>query len=210
MTAGSLTVANDSWSPFGHEYIGYSGTGVFTQSGGTHTLSNDYDGNFYLGYNSGSAGTYNLSDSAVLTTTNFAQNTNVDDIWVGFSGTGTFNQSGGTVSMISVLNIATNGNSSGSYILSGGSLYVSQYETVGYSGTGTFSQSGGTNSTSELDIASSLGGSNRRGNGTYTLTAGQFSAGIENVGIAGPGTFTQSGGTNTVSTALTLGSSSVR
>ena len=108
--------------------------------------------------------------------------------------------------MISVLNIATIGNSSGSYLLNAGSLHVSQYETVGYSGTGAFSQSGGTNSTSEIDIASSLGGSNPAGSGTYTLAAGQFSAGVENVGIAGPGTFNQSGGTNTVSTALTLGS----
>lgn len=56
MTAGTLNTANDDWSPFGHEYIGYSGTGTFTQSGGVHCLCNVYDGNLYLGYNAGMPG----------------------------------------------------------------------------------------------------------------------------------------------------------
>ena len=45
-----------------HEYIGYSGTGSFTQTGGTHSVSGD----LYLGYNAGGSGTYNLSGSGLL------------------------------------------------------------------------------------------------------------------------------------------------
>jgi len=49
--------------------IGYSGTGVFSQSGGLNTVKY-YPGNPYylfLGYNSGSSGTYNLGGSGQLT-----------------------------------------------------------------------------------------------------------------------------------------------
>ena len=55
MTSGSLSVS-------GSAFVGYSGTGSFTQSGGTNTIS-DY---LYLGYNSGSSGTYSLSGSGQL------------------------------------------------------------------------------------------------------------------------------------------------
>ena len=44
------------------EYLGYSASGSFTQSGGTHALSSY----LYLGYQAGSSGTYNLN-SGLLT-----------------------------------------------------------------------------------------------------------------------------------------------
>ena len=64
------------------EYVGYSGTGSFTQAGGINTVSN-----LYLGYNSGAAGSYNLSDGSQLSAHN---------AYVGYSGTGTFTQTGGS------------------------------------------------------------------------------------------------------------------
>ena len=58
-------------------YIGYSGTAVFTQSGGSNTVSDV----LYLGYNAGYSGTYDLSN-----------NGQVSAQWeyVGYYGTGTF------------------------------------------------------------------------------------------------------------------------
>lgn len=200
MIAGNLNVAGDDWTPTGHEYIGYSGIGTFIQSGGTHTLCNLYDGNLYLGYNSGSIGTYNLSDNGLLTTTNFDHNTNVDDIWLGFSGTGTFYQSGGTVSLISILNVAYNTGSKGSYFLSGVGTLRADYQCVAYSGVGIFGQSGGTNSAAEI-----LLGGDFSGKGKYSLSGGQLFAGTESVGCVGAGTITQTGGTNSVSGPLFLG-----
>ena len=51
---GSLLVNN--------QYVGYAGTGVFAQSDGANTVSS----NLFLGYNSGSSGTYILSGSGQL------------------------------------------------------------------------------------------------------------------------------------------------
>ena len=68
-----------------NQYVGYSGTGTFTQSGGTNSVYY----NLYLGYDSGASGTYNLGDTALLSCA-------VDDEVVGYGGTGTFTQSGGT------------------------------------------------------------------------------------------------------------------
>ena len=45
-----------------NEYIGFSGSGAFTQSGGTNTVSNTLT----LAANSGSSGTYNLRAAACL------------------------------------------------------------------------------------------------------------------------------------------------
>ena len=45
-----------------NQYIGYSGTGSFTQSGGTNSVS----GTLYVGNNAGSSGSYALSGSGLL------------------------------------------------------------------------------------------------------------------------------------------------
>ncbi len=50
MFSGSLTIGS-------YEYIGRSGTGTVSQSGGKHTVGS----NLNLGYLSGSSGTYNLT-----------------------------------------------------------------------------------------------------------------------------------------------------
>ena len=69
--------------------MGYSGTGSFTQSGGANNVNGGFNYlSLGLGYNAGSSGTYNLSGGGLLSA---AQNE-----YVGYSGTGTFTQSGGT------------------------------------------------------------------------------------------------------------------
>ncbi|MCX5805884.1 MAG: hypothetical protein NT010_07440 [Proteobacteria bacterium] len=182
----SFTLANTKTLTATSQYVGYSGTGTFEQTGGTNTIN----GGLYLGNNTGSSGTYNLSSGQLSASTQY----------IGWDGTGSFSQTGGT-NTVGWLTLATNAGSSGTYDLSSGQLSA-QYQYIGNSGTGTFSQSGGTNTVSNaLYLGYSTGSS-----GTYTLSgAGQLSAPIEIIGHSGVGTFNQTGGTNTVSYALYLG-----
>jgi hypothetical protein len=198
--AGAFTLSSSqSLSVTGNEYIGYNGSASFTQSGGTNSI---LGGNILaLGYNAGSSGTYNLSGAAVLTCASNGEA-------VGYQGTGTFNQTGGTNIIGSAANsgglivggLPGSGNSV--YTLSGsGSLSVTGIEAIGVFTTGVFNQTGGTNtiltspSPSQLSLGYDPGGS-----GTYNLSGGSVSvAGNVNVGgnaqsIGGTGVFNISGG----------------
>ena len=73
-----------------YEQIGFSGTGVFTQSGGTNTTYGLSRNRIYLGQTRGSTGTYNLIDG--LLTPHCSEN-------IGYYGTGSCTQSGGTNSV---------------------------------------------------------------------------------------------------------------
>ena len=166
--------------------VGDSGTGSFTQSGGTNTVS----GTLYLGYSPGSSGSYILGGGSLSLPGG-------PTVYVGCGGTGTFTQSGGTAAGPFALSIG----GSGTYNLSAGSLSaLFQYVGVGRLGTGTFTQTGGTNALFCLVLAEvpNVGGS-------YNLSAGSLSAGSQLVGDHGMGIFTQSGGINTVSGNLWLG-----
>jgi autotransporter-associated beta strand protein len=178
MTGGGLSVWKSS-------YVGNSGTGTFKQSGGTNTISSS----LYLGFYSGSSGTYILSEKSELS---------AYDEHIGEFGTGTFTQTGGTNST-SYLFLGIYADAVGKYNLSDtGNL--SAYELIGYSGTGTIAQIGGTNSSSYLFL-----GVNSKSSGIYNLSgAGQLSAVTEFVGYYGTGTFTQNSGTNTISSYLSL------
>ena len=81
MNAGSLLATVN-------EYVGDSGTGSFTQSGGTQSVSSQ----LLLGNNAGSSGSYNLGGSGLLSV--------ASNELIGWSGTGSFMQSGGTNSMM--------------------------------------------------------------------------------------------------------------
>ena len=204
MTGGSLSATSS------FQYVGYAGTGTFIQSGGGNSISSEmtYDGynpGLYLGYNPGSSGTYTLSGTGLLSAT--AQ-------YVGYSGTGSFTQSGGTNSLAynggayfnAGLYLGYNADASGTYNLNGASqLLGTSFEFVGYSGTGNFTQSGGTNSLNGGSFGLYLGytpGSS----GTYILNGrGLLSVPGMYVGFSGTGNCTQSGGTNTVSGNLYLG-----
>ena len=181
---------------FGPTYIGYYGTGSFNQSGGTFSYSGGANaGTIYLGrYNSGSissSGTYGLSGGSL-----YSSQENV-----GYEGTGSFIQSGGTNSIKISLVLGYYGNTSGTYYLSGnGILSVGPggSEFIGYSGVGNFTQSGGANIVGINNEAGQFGSlyiGGERGN-TYNLIGGSLSCGAESVSASG--TFTQSGGTNSV------------
>ncbi|HUB25527.1 MAG TPA: hypothetical protein VL992_08850, partial [Tepidisphaeraceae bacterium] len=109
------------------EFIGYSGNGLFNQSGGSNYSGT---GSFYLGYNAGSTGTYILSGTAYF---------NPSEVYVGDNGVGVFNQTGGTNATVPIL--GANSGATGTYILSGGVLQ--QTVEVGAGGVGVFNQSGG-------------------------------------------------------------------
>ena len=190
------------------EYVGYSGTGTFTQPVGANIA-----GTLYLGYNAGAFAKYSLSTSGLLSAASE---------YVGDSGAGTLSQSGGSNSATTLVV-----SSQGCYQLGGGTLQVNgsftvngsqSYESagwlstanayVGYSTTGTsagtFTQSGGTsNFANQLVLGAAAGDS-----GTYYLSgAATLSASAEYVGLGGAGNFSQSGGTNRISNTLYLADS---
>ena len=190
MTDGSLSTVIDNW---GSECIGNSGTGSFTQSGGTNSMPmNSSSTTLILGYNPGAVGTYTLSGSGQLFGSFEC---------VGWNGTGNFIQSGGTSTMSNFLSVGSSSPGSNcSYTLSGGMLTVSEGEYVS-----NFTQSGGTNSTGGLSVGLVNYGT---GTGIYTLNGGLLSDGTSIFGsgdAAGIGIFNQSGGTHSLSSTLQLG-----
>ena len=122
------------------EYIGYSpgystAPSSFTQTGGTHSVSSD----LYLGYLAASNGTYGLNSANGPSLLSAAYE------YIGYSGSGSFIQSGGTHNVSAALFLGDNFGGSGTYTLSGGSLFAAA-EAIGASGSGSFIQSGGTHS----------------------------------------------------------------
>ena len=94
---------------------------------------------------------------------------------VGYSGTGSFAQSGGTNCIGFWLNLGNQAGGYGAYNLSGSGLLLVDsvldcQENVGLSGTGSFMQTGGTNICSYLAIGEYAGSS-----GTYSLSGGYLS-----------------------------------
>ena len=161
--------------------VGLSGIGTFTQTGGTNNVNQQ--GSIVVGQYSGSIGTYNLSGGQL--SVGFS-NSNPGNEVIGYSGSGSFIQSGGTQTVSSDLYIALEEGSTGFYNLSGG-LLLSGTVYVGNIGRATFTQSGGTNNTNDLYVSGFFGGG-----GTYNLSGGLLSKSVESVA----GAFTQSGGTN--------------
>src|SRR5207237_789908 len=129
-----------------------------------------------------------------------------DIMWVGYEAVGTFNQTGGTVTLgtttVAVpLYVGFNAAANGTYNLSGGTLtVVNDFEAVGYSGDASFTQSGGTLSVGSLDTNSNP--SRFLGNQTTTgWTGGTLS--ITGAGGLGLGT---ASATRPLGTTLTLDS----
>ena len=163
----------------GTTVVGNGGSGVFIQSGGTHTVG----GVLYVGA-TGGTGTYNLTAGTVAS----------NESQVGNGAAGTFTQSGGTHSVTTSLELGLNGGS-GTYNLSGGSLASANYLYVGFSGsggtvgTGVYNQSGGTAETGTVYLGNGVGTT-----GTYNLSGGTLTASGVYSG-SGTGTFNFNGGT---------------
>jgi autotransporter-associated beta strand protein len=115
-------------------------------------------------------GVVNIASSATLT---FSSNSSVGGVSTNTAGAGAINQSSGNVAFVNGSIFALGNGSSapsgtyGSYVLSGGSLYVSASTfRVGYYGQGVYSQSGGS-----LDMVGTLFVSFDNG-GVATFTGG--------------------------------------
>jgi autotransporter-associated beta strand protein len=168
--------------------VASTATGIFTQSGGTTTLT-PYGSGLYLGNNPGSSGTYNLSGGGLLSGATE---------YVGYSGSGSFTQTGGTHSVSYALYLGYSVGGSGTYNLSGSGLLSTPSVQIGVSGTASFTQTGGTHSVQDLSVGGFVVGS-----GTYSLSGSALlSAYVESISGSGANNFTQTGGTNSLSGGL--------
>jgi hypothetical protein len=105
------------------EYVGCAGS-TFRQSGGSNILSND----LVVAYGSNSTGSYTLSGNGTLSTPQGYES-------IGDTGTGNMVQIGGTNTPF-FITLGWHSGSSGSYILSGGSLTTSNMYVGGDSSAG--------------------------------------------------------------------------
>lgn len=182
-------------------YVGQGGNGSFVQSGGTHTISTAAgEGTLIVGANSGSNSAYELSGTGAL---------QADKVRIGYLGTGSFVQNGGTVTVTELaegyesfdnLPGGTPGGV-GSYTLNGGTLTVNGAHYVGYWGQGSFVHNDGSHSATDLYVG------RKRGVGSYELNGGTLAvSGIETLGLilGSDGTFVQNGGTHTIGTRLDI------
>lgn len=206
-SSGSYLLSDGSLKVSNGEFVGNYGRGAFTQSGGSHTVGGS---GLALGFLEGSNGNYDLRAGSLTVSIGGNRGFSGGEA-LGYSGSGTFNQSGGTHTIIGDMGMGYDTRGTGNFILSGGSLKVAGGEAVGMVGNGVFFQSGGThtvgggglNISGAEDFAVGFGVGSL---GSYTLQGGSLAvSGDEYLGHSGRGTFTQSGGTHTVTGSLYLG-----
>jgi hypothetical protein len=183
-------------------YAGCNVSGTVCQSGGSNVIRGEayifggqtfYDGGeLYLGYQAGAVGTYELGGTGALSAV--AE-------YVGYQGSGTFRQTGGTNTVASWLCLGGMPTAAGVYELGGTAELSANAEYVGLYGRGVFTQSGGVNGVTMTLFVDGMSGLDS----SYTLASGQVSSGSTYVGFGGAGTFTQSGGNHTVTNELVIG-----
>ena len=183
----TVPAGGDAWLSI---YISNNSAGAVTQSAGTLSVTRQ----LVLGYNPGLNGTYTLSGGSLSVG---------EALFVGGQGSGTFTQTGGSVTIPGVAELIVGGGvsaSTGTYNLSGASSTLTTSEVfVGSQGHGTFAMSGGTFKGTDFTI----GG--QGGTGVFNLSGG--SLGTQNVVIGyadSSGTFTQTGGSVSVAQDVTV------
>ncbi|MGD0138091.1 MAG: autotransporter-associated beta strand repeat-containing protein [Tepidisphaeraceae bacterium] len=206
---GNYTLANGATlSVTIGEDIGLQGSGTFIQSGGTNTVA----AQLQIAAVSGSTGSYTLNGGSLS-----APVISVASIEDGASGSGTLTVSGGTLTTSSLYLGQSGGIGTGTLNISGNGVVQ-----IGNSlnlNNGTVNQTGGTNTVSGVGEDQGLAlGVEAGSTGSYILAAGAtLNAAQEVIGgiligspstLGGNGTFTQTGGTNTVSEEVIVGYSS--
>ena len=183
LKGGSLTVGPNVGVGY-QMYVGHTGKGEFHQSGG-EVLAN---GPLIVGAQAGSNGAYYLTNDGTLTVGQESAPKNMALGWEG--GTGSFQQSGGEVTVTGTLNLGLTSEAVGNYMLEEGTLTVGQQMYVGSNGIGGFQQHSG-----EVTVKGDLVlGYNYGPEGTYSLAGGNTTVdGKIDVGVGA--TFTQTGGT---------------
>ncbi len=204
VTGGTLNVSqSDSLS------VGYYGAA--TMNIGNNATINVGDGSgdtdFYVGRVAGSAGMVNQSNGTVTITAGSASHLRVGD-----SGYGTYNLSGGVLSIADHLFLADQGTSTGRVYVTGGTMAIHDTLFLGYnSGSiGLFQMTGGS-CTADAAQVSIVSGAN----GLMALSGGSMSvvgSGNLQLGVNGTGTLNMAGtaalyvGDNTGETDFILGS----
>jgi len=133
--------------------------------------------------------------------------------YIGYSGTGIFEQSAGTNSISGFLYVGYSGTADGTYTLNGTGSLLADNEIIGRHGSGVFTQNGGTHTvTNDLVVGRSgvEGIVWYAGDGTYNLNGGSLSASNIDVGEASGldtgshGIFNQTDGSVTVTNRIDL------
>jgi len=196
---GTYTITGGQLNVTGHAMkVGDLGTGIVHHSGGAIALTGGTNGQLLLGYEGSGDGTYNLSGTGQVS---------ANRIYVGYNGTGAFNQTGGTITTTgsdSDLRLGHQGSGVGSYHITNGTLDIEDDIYVGFHGTGTFTQDAGTIDSKTLLVARYGGaeGDVVQNDGTWTTREDA------SIGIEGRGTYTQNGGTVNVGDEFFLGQNS--
>jgi T5SS/PEP-CTERM-associated repeat protein len=178
----TYTLSGGLFASDGPEYVGDVGSATVNNSAGNNTPNG-----LYLGEDAGSSGTYTLSGTGTLMDTS--------DEYIGVSGNGTFNQTGGISDFVNNNQLAIAGlaGSTGAYSLSGGSLsapalYVGG-SSAGPGGAGTLTVSG----TGNLYVQTTLTVYNTTGT-SFEVNGGTVNATTLNLSAA---TYTQTAGSST-------------
>jgi hypothetical protein len=186
--ANTLSMSSNSLTSAGTMYVGYYGNGEVDQSGGTVTLTDPVNSHLYVGNQTGSSGTYNLSGSGVLNCAGLEQIGNI----LGATSIGIFNQTGGTNTCNGLELGTVDSSGTGTYNLHAGALQGEEIDV--YTG-GVFNQFGG-----NITIPGSHGLTVL---GTYNLSNGNLTGtGPLSGEFIYDGNFVQSGGTNSFALLL--------
>jgi hypothetical protein len=161
--------------------------GTYTQSGGTAKILSGGAGSLNVGNASGSSGSYNLSGTGYIDSKTLYE-------YIGNLGKGTFTQTGGTNDAYQI-SIGYNGaGANGTYTQSAGVTSVKGTLTIGSAAgaTGVYSLSG----TGLLDATGKTEYIGASGKGTFTQTGGTNQAGVIILGnnVGSSGTYDLQGG----------------
>jgi hypothetical protein len=202
---GTYTLATGKAINTTYETIGVSGIGTLTQTGATSV--NTVADTLTIAANPGSTGTYLLQGGTLS-----APNVVVNEGGTFTQSAGTtftfrdITQTGGAVTFPGNLSLATASGSIGSYTLGGTGILTVPGNIVGGAGTSTFTIDGCTlNGANSITVTNFNMGSAVGSNGSFILDTRTISAVNETIGISGTGMLTQTGGSNTIASTLTLG-----
>jgi hypothetical protein len=190
---GTYTLNGGTLTVFSTTDIGDFATGAFIQNGGSHIIGSASNaGTLYVGSGPNPPpSSYSLTNGTlqVIGGTEY----------VGLLGNGSYNQSGGSNSAVSLDIGHFAGAGNGTVNLSGGSLTISGTTLVGNGGNGNFVQTGGTHTAGTLEIGQGATSAiYSLTNGTLTVLGDAFVG----VGAVGHGIYNQSGGSATINGTL--------
>jgi T5SS/PEP-CTERM-associated repeat protein len=158
---------------------------VFTQQAGANIFAaTDFLGQIILGDGAGSNATYHLQGGSLYLANIFG------NLSIGPNGTGSFNQTGGSVDLEWSMLLGLNASGVGNYTLADGRLSVSGNQIIGHGGTAIFTQTGGTNTVGDPASAGLMILARQAGsNATYTLSGGALDVVLGSVYVGGDNNF---------------------